>query len=60
MKDKENLPFTEQLKAEAEGVMTLDPEFVKQEQEKRLGVDCRIASSLGRAITEKEFLSSNI
>ena len=60
MKNKKEIPFTEQLKEEAKGVMTLTPEFIKREQEKRLGVDCRVASSLGRPISEKEYLSSNI
>jgi len=60
MSDKKEIPYTEQLKAETKGIMTLNPEFIKREQEKRIGIDCRIASSLGRPITEKEYMSTNI
>jgi len=60
MNREKDISFAEQLKLEAEGVMTLTPEFMKEEEEKRLGVDCRIASSLGREITEKEFMVANI
>jgi len=60
MTEKKEITFAKKLKQEAKGVKTLDPEFVKREKERRLGVDCRVASSLGRPITEKEFLTSNI
>jgi len=60
MLEKEEISFVKQLKKEAKGVKTLDPEFMKREKERRLGVDCRVASSLGRPITEKEYLTSNI
>ena len=60
MYEKKEMSFAEQLKQEGKGVKTLDPEFMKKERERRLGIDCRVASSLGRPITEKEFLTSNI
>jgi len=60
MSEKKEISFAQQLKQEAKDIKTLDPDFVKREKERRLGIDCRVASSLGRPITEKEYLTSNI
>jgi len=60
MSEKKEISFAKQLKQEAKGIKTLDPEFMKKEKKRRLGDDCRVASSLGRPITEKEYLTSNI
>ena len=60
MLEKQKPSFAEQLKKEAIGIMTLNPEKMAKEKERRLGIDCRIASTLGRPITEKEFLTANI
>jgi len=57
---EKEISFAKQLKQEAGGIKTLDEEFIRKEKERRRDVDCRVASSLGRPITEKEYLVANI
>jgi len=50
----------DKIKEETQGKFKLDAEWIRKDREHRLAIDCRVASALGRPITDKEYLSSNI
>jgi len=57
---KKDLSFQEKIRMETSNYTALDPEFIERERQYKDACDMRVALALGRKITDREIISSNI
>jgi hypothetical protein len=58
--DYSALSFDERIKKESDGFVTLSKSFVEDQKRKEIGYWLKVSQRLGRPITDKEVIASNI